>query len=264
MYKELNFNVGDEFSMSYLDTGKVDSGNELILIHGWCSNKFHWNPQIEYFKNNFRVVAIDLRGHGNSSAPNLGYSFNSFSLDIKSLIDVLGITNPVIFGHSMGGAIAIYLANILGKNAKGLVMVDGSLNIVEHETQLNNNQRISSFKKNNYAQEIEKRYSNFFSHMKNNTLGKRIISDAVKTPEHVAYGSLLALYRDDVMSAGSAINIPALYIANAYSPRSANEVKTFVPNSTFAQVVQAGHFLHLEDIEQSNAMLNTFVNNVSN
>ena len=50
MYKELNFNVGDEFSMSYLDTGKVDSGNELILIHGWCSNKFHWNPQIEYFK----------------------------------------------------------------------------------------------------------------------------------------------------------------------------------------------------------------------
>ena len=54
-----------------------------------------------------------------------------------------------------------------------------------------------------------------------------------------------------------------IYIAYAYSPRSANEVKTFVPNSTFAQVVQAGHFLHLEDIEQSNAMLNTFVNNIS-
>ena len=255
-------NISNEFDMNYIDTGEVQSGRTLVFIHGWCSNKFHWNPQIEYFKNDFRIIAMDLRGHGISSAPAEGYSFEKFASDVNFLLDDLGIEHPIIFGHSMGGAIAIHLVAKLGNYAKGLVMVDGSLNIAEHESNLESNDRIRSFKQNDFRKEIASRYGSFFSHMKSESLGKVIIEDAVKTPEHVAYGSLLALYRDDVVSVGKSITIPSLYIANAYSQRSAEEVKNFVPNSNFAQVVYAGHFLHLEDAEQANAMFNNFVSNV--
>ena len=257
-----NINIHNEFDMSYIDTGAVQSGRELVLIHGWCSNKFHWNPQIDFFKNGFRVIAMDLRGHGASSAPDGGYSFSNFASDINYLLNDLGVKHPIIFGHSMGGAIAIHLAVVFGHNAKGLVMVDGSLNIAEHESKIESNDRIRNFKQNDSSSEIADRYGSFFSHMNDASLGKMIIKDAVKTPEHVAYASLLALYRDDVINVGKSIKVPALYIANAYSPRSSEEVKKFVPNSNFAQVVHAGHFLHLEDIEQANAILNNFVNNI--
>ena len=255
-------NINNEFDMNYIDIEESQSGSTLVFIHGWCSNKFHWNPQIEFFKNDFRIIAMDLRGHGISSAPEDGYSFRKFASDVNFLLDHLGIKHPIIFGHSMGGAVAIHLAATLGNYAKGLVMVDGSLNIAEHESNLEKNDRIRSFKQNDFSKEIASRYESFFSHMKTESLGKAIIEDAVKTPEHVAYGSLLALYRDDVISAGKSITIPSLYIANAYSPRSAEEVKKFVPNSSFAQVVHAGHFLHLEDAEQANAMFNNFISNI--
>tara|TARA_Y100001970_G_scaffold78904_2_gene100588 strand:- start:11423 stop:12208 length:786 start_codon:yes stop_codon:yes gene_type:complete len=257
-----DLNIHNEFDMSYIDTGAVQPGKELVLIHGWCSNKFHWNPQIDFFKNSFRVIAMDLRGHGASFAPDDGYSFRNFASDINYLLDDLGVKHPIIFGHSMGGAIAIHLAAAFGSNARGLVMVDGSLNIAEQESNLESNERIRSFKQNDSSSEIADRYESFFSHMNDASLGKMIIKDAIKTPEHVAYASLLALYRDDVINVGKSITIPTLYIANAYSPRSSAEVKKFVPNSNFAQVVNAGHFLHLEDIEQANAMLNNFVNNI--
>ena len=176
-----DLNIHNEFDMSYIDTGAVQPGKELVLIHGWCSNKFHWNPQIDFFKNSFRVIAMDLRGHGASFAPDDGYSFRNFASDINYLLDDLGVKHPIIFGHSMGGAIAIHLAAAFGSNARGLVMVDGSLNIAEQESNLESNERIRSFKQNDSSSEIADRYESFFSHMNDASLGKMIIKDAIKT-----------------------------------------------------------------------------------
>ncbi|MDG1989664.1 MAG: alpha/beta hydrolase [Dehalococcoidia bacterium] len=259
MYEELTLNINDDFEMSYIDTGSVSSNNEILLIHGWCSNKYHWKPQIDHFSNKYRVVALDLRGHGLSTAPESGYSFQQFAEDIEILINHLNISNPIVFGHSMGGAVAIYLTNLLQHRARGLIMVDGSIHIAEPSEQLDKNERIRSFKNNNPQDEIALRYSNFFSHMTSSELADQVIADAIKTPAHVALGSLFALYRDDASVPGQFINVPSLYIANAYSPHTELEVKKFVPNSNFAKVVQAGHFMHLESITQSNAMIDAFV-----
>ena len=262
MYEELTLNINDDFEMSYIDTGSVSSNSEILLIHGWCSNKYHWKPQIEHFSNQYRVVAMDLRGHGLSTAPESGYSFQQFAEDIEILINHLNMSNPIVFGHSMGGAVAIYLTSLLQNSARGLIMVDGSIHIAEPAEQLDKNERIMSFKNNNPQDEIGLRYSNFFSHMTSNELGDQVIADAIKTPAHVALGSLLALYRDDASVPGQSVNIPALYIANAYSPHTELEVKKFVPNSNFAKVVKAGHFMHLESIAQSNAMIDAFVKEI--
>ena len=83
------------------------------------------------------------------------------SLHLKATM--MKVSDPIIFGHSMGGAIAIHLAAVFGHNAKGLVMVDGSLNIAEHESKLESNDRIRNFKQNDSSSEIADRYGNTFS-----------------------------------------------------------------------------------------------------
>ena len=262
MYEELTLKITDDFEMSYIDTGPVSSNNEILLIHGWCSNKYHWKHQIDHFSNEFRVVAMDLRGHGLSTAPEFGYSFNQFAIDIEILIEHLNMLNPIVCGHSMGGSVGIYLANFLKDRARGLIMVDGSIHIAESLEYIDQNERIRSFKNNNPKDEIGLRYSNFFSHMSSNELRDKIIADAIKTPAHVAFESLFALYRDDVSVPGQLINVPSLYIANARSPHTESEVKEFVPNSNFAKVVQAGHFMHLESSVQCNAMIDAVIREI--
>jgi pimeloyl-ACP methyl ester carboxylesterase len=95
----------------YHDTG---AGDPVVLVHGFASTAEHnWGSTgwIEALSGRFRVIALDVRGHGLSDKPRApeAYGYASMGADVTRLMDHLGLQRALLFGYSMGASIAIEL-----------------------------------------------------------------------------------------------------------------------------------------------------------
>ena len=105
--------------MYYQEEG---NGFPLVLLHGLTSNSEMFRHEINQFKEKYRVVAPDARGHGNSGKPP-HYELEDHIRDVISLVDHLGLDSFHLIGVSMGSYIAQGVAIELGDRVKKLVLV---------------------------------------------------------------------------------------------------------------------------------------------
>ena len=110
-------------SLHYRDWG--GSGQSVVLVHGLASNCRIWDLVAPILSRQFRVVALDQRGHGQSFKPDEGYDFATVVSDLDGVIDSLDLTNPIIVGHSWGGDVALEYDIAYPGKAGGLCFVDG-------------------------------------------------------------------------------------------------------------------------------------------
>ena len=99
----------------------IGNGIPLVLVHGFLGSSAMWSPQIEFFKDNFRVIAPALPGFGNSNNVN---SCNSIECMAKAILDLLEKKEIKYFnllGHSMGGMIVQEIAKIAGDKILKLI-----------------------------------------------------------------------------------------------------------------------------------------------
>ena len=82
----------------------------LLFVHGGTASRRSWDLVTPALRANHRVVAVDMRGHGQSPAPDSGYSAAQLSADIHRVIDALQLKRITVVGHSLGGMAAILLA----------------------------------------------------------------------------------------------------------------------------------------------------------
>ncbi|KAF2177245.1 alpha/beta-hydrolase [Zopfia rhizophila CBS 207.26] len=115
----------DNISIFYTTNGS-SSAPPILLIHGWCCDSHDWSWQIPFLSQTYHVIAMDLRGHGRSSAPeSVEYSPKGFIVDAASLLRHLGFNqNVIIIGHSMGGVTASAFAVLEPGLVKAIVLVD--------------------------------------------------------------------------------------------------------------------------------------------
>ncbi len=103
--KKASLNVG-EYQFSYLTGG---SGESILLVHGFGANKDTWNRFARYLTDGYRIVAVDLPGHGESSSKlEDNYDIPSQANRLALFTKAIGLNRFHIMGSSMGGAIAIY------------------------------------------------------------------------------------------------------------------------------------------------------------
>jgi pimeloyl-ACP methyl ester carboxylesterase len=95
--------------MFFTDEGSGEP--PLLFVHGYTCDSHDWSWQLSHFAQSHRVIAVDLRGHGHSSAPDDGYAPGDFADDLALLIDHLdGAERVVALGHSLGGVVVTALA----------------------------------------------------------------------------------------------------------------------------------------------------------
>ncbi|GMR01420.1 MAG: hypothetical protein BMS9Abin19_0801 [Gammaproteobacteria bacterium] len=96
----------------------------LVFVHCWTCNDTFWNKQVEYYSERYRVVTLDLAGHGQSGSQRSRYTMQAFGQDVVAVVNELGLNKVILIGHSMGGPVAMNAAQELGKRVVGIVGVD--------------------------------------------------------------------------------------------------------------------------------------------
>lgn len=105
--------------ISYSDQGK---GRVVVLLHGFLGSKEIWKDTIEQLKKQFRVIAIDLPGHGKSDCFGYVHGMDLMAKAVKAVMDSLRLKKYVIVGHSMGGYTALAFAELFPDNLRGLCL----------------------------------------------------------------------------------------------------------------------------------------------
>ena len=108
-------------TLAYSDQG---TGLPIVFLHAFPLNRTMWAPQENALSSQFRIITIDLRGHGESDAPLWRYTLEQSADDVRVLLDHLSIRRAVFVGLSMGGYILFAFYRKYADRVNGLVLAD--------------------------------------------------------------------------------------------------------------------------------------------
>ncbi|NIT59918.1 MAG: alpha/beta fold hydrolase [Aliifodinibius sp.] len=115
--------VSDAF-LSVLDLWPERARQTIMFVHGYAGVLESWEFQINYFARNYRVVAPDLRGHGQSDAPFTEYTMPEMIADLQAIVEHLELPEKfILVGHSFGGSICVEYANAYPERLEKLVLI---------------------------------------------------------------------------------------------------------------------------------------------
>jgi non-heme chloroperoxidase len=114
--------LSNQVQLPYIEQG-LASGVPVLLVHGFAGSLDSFQPVLEQLPTSLHAFALTLRGHGEASKPETGYTIDILAADVLAFMDALGLTSAAIVGHSMGSAIALRLALDHPRRVRSLVLV---------------------------------------------------------------------------------------------------------------------------------------------
>jgi pimeloyl-ACP methyl ester carboxylesterase len=261
----------DGAKLAHIEAGPLTpEGQPLLLINGWTGDHGIFTPQIRHFSKTRRVVAVDLRGHGASDAPEQDYTMAGFADDIAWQSRTLGLVKPVVIGHSLGGAVALELCGRHPDLAAGLVMID---TIVLPSPDAAGSPEIEGLLAGvggpDYRAVVREMAWSIgcdYDHpaRRQALFDTFILGPCLRTPQHVAYSALRNMIRHhDPVPAARACRIPMAYISAdvplVEAARDLDRLRELCPQVVTAKTLLAGHFNTIEVAEQVNAMIERFL-----
>lgn len=145
-------------TISFTDTGK---GTAVVFLHGFLENKKMWQDIRPHFSDRYRVICIDLLGHGNSDCLGYVHSMDLFSDAVLAVLKALRLRKYFVIGHSLGGYVALAIANKKATNIKGLCLMNSTSN-ADSEERIKIRERANKMIRNNFENIIKISVTNLF------------------------------------------------------------------------------------------------------
>ncbi|MED4017876.1 alpha/beta hydrolase [Sutcliffiella cohnii] len=101
------------------------TGEPIVCVHGLTANARFWDAIAEQLSPTYRVLAVDLRGRGDSEKPSDGYNIQQHAQDIRHVLTHFHIENAIVMGHSLGAIISLCFTATYPERVKRLILVDG-------------------------------------------------------------------------------------------------------------------------------------------
>ncbi len=237
----------------------------IILVHGWTCDDTSWTEQVPVLAKTFRVVTLDLPGHGRSDSPRDGkFSMDLFARAVEAVRSEAQADKVVLVGHSMGTPVIRQYARLYPQHVAGLVLVDGLVFMPAasagaaapplQPSQLSGPEGLKA---------RENMIRTMFTPATPQAVQQHVLKMMLGAPEATASGAMLATFdaanwKDDVMS------MPVLGIYAEKSQLGNQEYsKKIFPAFDYVEIPGTGHFVMMEKPAEFNRLLTTFVNKIN-
>jgi pimeloyl-ACP methyl ester carboxylesterase len=234
----------------------------LVFVHGWSCDRSYWSEQVPTFSKGFKVVAIDLAGHGESGLGRKAWTIAAFGEDVAAVVRKLGLPRVVLVGHSMGGDVIVEAARRLLGRVAGLVWVD-VYNQLGSPRDPEVIQKVLAPFRANFVDTTRTFVRGMFGENANRALVERIALDMSAAPPDVALGAMESAVSFDREMPGTlkALRLPVIAINADYRPTDAASLERHRVEVVIMRGV--GHFPMMEDPQRFNPLLEAAIRKLS-
>jgi pimeloyl-ACP methyl ester carboxylesterase len=249
--------------VTFSDTGK---GRVVVLLHGFLGSHKIWEPVIKDLSKTYRVIAIDLPGHGDTPCFGYAHSMELMAKCVKAVLDHLKLKKYVLIGHSMGGYAALAFADLFPDHVKGFCLYHSTSYADSAEKKKDRLRAVNAVKadRNLYTKNTIK---NLFA-TKNLKYLKKEVSFASRIARGMSKrGIIAALYgmkdrasRDIILGM---VEYPIMMVIgeldNVLPCEQLKEQAATIRNPTILYLEHDGHFGFLESPQTSTKWLRKFL-----
>lgn len=253
----------DGVPIVYEVRGEAETGEPaLVFVHCWGCDRTYWREQLNVFAADYRVVAMDLAGHGEAGTGRESWKILELAGDVEAVADALGLERMILIGHSMGGPVSLEAARRMPGRVVGIVAVD-TLHNAEFEFPPEAvAQLIAAFEA-----DFTGTVAGFIRGMYQPGADPAVVDWTVKKAQGTDQAAAIGLMRDfeslDFPAMFSAAKVPirAINAAPAGPMQPVTEVEINRKYADFDAVLMAGvgHFLQLERPAELNSHLRAVV-----
>ena len=238
-----------------------DGDTTLLFVHGWCINKSYWTNQVDYFSDTYKVVTIDLPGHGKSGNNREHWTIENFGSDVSMIMDALELDKVVLIGHSMGGNIILEAAHHRQQNVIGFVGVD---NFKDLGVDYSKEQQAEI---DGFIEMIRRDYHNtvssfvegmLFSESTDPEIKEKVTHDITNADPEISVSILESLMKLHIKERGLMQQLPLkVHLINSdITPTNEGQLEKFCSNSyEIHSIGSTGHYPMIEDPERFNEIL---------
>jgi pimeloyl-ACP methyl ester carboxylesterase len=230
----------------------------LIFVHGWSCDARYWRAQAPVFSKKYRVVVLDLAGHGHSGMTRTKYTMGAFGEDVRAVAEATGSGKVILIGHSMGGSVIAEAARLMPGRVIGLIGIDTLENIEYPMTHEEFKKMIAPLEKNFQTggrQFVER----MISPQTHPQLRDWILSDIAAAPPGVALSAMTEMMTQYITGEAAKvfekIRVPVVTVNGDMWPINyeANRRHMFAYDAIVLK--QADHFLMMDRPEEFNSAL---------
>lgn len=253
-------------TLNYAEQGSAE-GTPVILLHGMGDSWRSFEPVLDFLPEDFLVIALSQRGHGDSSKPEKGYYYEDFASDLAAFMDAMGINEAILVGHSMGSSNAKRFALDYPERTLGLVLI-GSFTDASNDPgdQEFYDTIISKMEDPLERDQIEELQKEVMGGKIPTQFLETIVQESLKVPARVWKAVVLRDLEEDLSTEQSNIKAPTLIIWGDQDPASSRSAQDMqietIPNSKLLIYKGIGHGPHWEKPERFVADLVNFIKTV--
>jgi pimeloyl-ACP methyl ester carboxylesterase len=230
----------------------------LLFIHGGLADRTFWAPQLEALADRYRLVAIDLAGHGESGTSRRAWTIPAFGEDARAVADALKLERVVILGNSLGGAVALEAARLLRGRAIAVVGVDTLHDLTQTFAPEEAKARAAAFRKD-FAGTCRAMVNQLFHPDTYPDLRAWAERRMLAMPPDVVVGIMEGFAGYDLAAASKAAGVPIRVINGDLWPTATEKNRTVVPDFDAVIMKGAGHYPMLERPEEFTRLLRDIV-----
>ncbi len=250
----------DGVPIHYAVTG--DGPVALVLVHGWSCDGGYWSNQVAAFAPKYRVVTIDLAGHGKSGRDRKDWTTAAFAGDVKAVVEKLDLKKAVLVGHSMGGPVCVAAAGAMPGRVIEVIGVD---------TMEDANQHVTPEQLKPYLDQLHANFRGFvtqFVHAmfpagSDSAIVKRVADGMSSAPPEVAIPVFANVFSYDLKAGFAAVKAPIREINSDSQPTNFEGNRKFAKDFDAVILKGTGHFPQLVRPAEFNAALGKLVAEVA-
>jgi pimeloyl-ACP methyl ester carboxylesterase len=234
-------------------------GPELLFVPGWCCDHTFYAPQLEHFASTCTVTALDPRGCGQSSRPAGGYDIPSLADDVAWFCEEVGIAQPVVVGHSLGGDVVIELAARHPALPRAIVSDDpGAIHATDEATRTY--EAFAAEMAGPHGEDVRRAWvEDGAGPTASDEVRRKIVDTMCSVPLPIAAAMIRGVAEWNGVGALALCEVPLLVLNPTGRSNEPSRIRPLNPRMHIGSTVGAGHFHQLEVPDQVNAMIGRFL-----